>query len=416
MRWFTLYLPPAMLLTACAAVNFLPTDPSWSGNAVIAVIPYLVTITIIALGIFFNMSRLAAISLLMSMAYSYLSYLGLHDVIHHKAIAASFYTSLYLPVTVAILHRMDEAGIFNQRGAIKLAVVMIAVLGIIIFSSLPASVRWISQSSSVWVNPPVNWMPFPGLALVLLTCSAPFILIRNKTESPLMGIITTEALIVFLIGANSSHLAWNSHNKSAFMLLSGTGMLCLLIGCFENMWRHANIDELTDLPGRRSLKYQLARLSEEYTIALIDIDHFKKVNDTYGHKCGDDALRFIASILRSSGLGKVYRYGGEEFIIVMDGVKLKAGYGSIEYLREAICRRPFQIRAAIRPVFGRRKRKEAGAQDATTINMSVSIGIAKNRSASDDPNDVIAAADKALYRSKQDGRNRTTMASWHTDF
>ncbi len=416
MRLFPLYIPPAMLMIACAAVNLLPADSEWTGTEILAAIPYIVTIIIVTLGLFFNMSRLAAISLLMSSAYAYIFCVGFDSALHNKAITASFYTSLYLPVAVAVLHRMDEAGILNLRGTMKIAIVMIAVLGIILFSSLPASVRWIASSSSLWVSPPFNWMPFPGLALAFLVCAAPFILTRKSMESPLMGIITAEAMVVFLIGANSSHLAWNGHNKGAFILLAGTGMLCLLIGCLENLWRHANIDELTELPGRRSLKQQLARLSLEYSIAIIDIDHFKKVNDTYGHKCGDDALRFIAAILRNSGIGRAYRYGGEEFLVVMENTGLKEAYETVERLREAICHKPFQVRPAQRPILGRRKRSEVRSSGATTITMSVSIGIAKNRSPTDAPNDVIAAADKALYRSKQEGRNRTSMASWHNDY
>lgn len=76
-------------------------------------------------------------------------------------------------------------------------------------------------------------------------------------------------------------------------------------------------DELTSLPGRRALKEYLLKLGSEYTIAMFDIDHFKKFNDTHGHDVGDQVLRMVASKLATvSGRGKSFRYGGEEFTLV----------------------------------------------------------------------------------------------------
>ena len=88
------------------------------------------------------------------------------------------------------------------------------------------------------------------------------------------------------------------------------------------MYHKAYLDELTNLPTRRALKEEMLKLGNRYTIAMLDIDHFKKFNDTYGHTVGDQVLKFTAALMKSTGGGgKAFRYGGEEFVIIFPGKK-----------------------------------------------------------------------------------------------
>src|SRR5258708_6206366 len=100
----------------------------------------------------------------------------------------------------------------------------------------------------------------------------------------------------------------------------GTAALGLASSIVENSYSLAYQDELTGLASRRAFNDALLRLKAPYTIAAVDIDHFKRINDTFGHDTGDQVLRLVASRLaRVSGGGEPFRVGGEEFTILFPG-------------------------------------------------------------------------------------------------
>ena len=102
--------------------------------------------------------------------------------------------------------------------------------------------------------------------------------------------------------------------SSTMFTLSG---FLLLIYMFSASYELAFKDRLTDIPGRLALESDLRHLGKRYTIAMLDIDHFKSFNDTYGHETGDDVLKLVASRMKQvGGRAKVYRYGGEEFTVL----------------------------------------------------------------------------------------------------
>ena len=137
---------------------------------------------------------------------------------------------------------------------------------------------------------------------------------------------------------------------------------------------------------------------------MTDVDHFKKLNDTYGHDVGDDVLKMLATYLSQvEGGGKAYRYGGEEFTIVFPGKDAKNAAVYLEALRTTIDSTPFIIRHKKRP----RKKPENNStvSGSKSLNVTVSIGVA-SKTNSQSPQDVIKAADKALYKAKKNGRNQ----------
>ena len=128
------------------------------------------------------------------------------------------------------------------------------------------------------------------------------------------------------------------------------------------------------------------------TLMIFDIDHFKQVNDTYGHDCGDEVLKGFADRLRGiiRGGDLLCRLGGEEFVIVMPGVDVEAATRIAERARLAIEEEPFVI-----------------DPNGRAIPVTVSIGVAE-RGADDDAGSLYRRADRALYRSKSEGRNRVS--------
>jgi diguanylate cyclase (GGDEF)-like protein len=139
---------------------------------------------------------------------------------------------------------------------------------------------------------------------------------------------------------------------------------------------------------------------------MVDIDHFKRFNDRYGHEVGDQVLRMVASRLeRVSGGGKAYRYGGEEFAVVFPGQSAADVMPHLESLRRAVEATCFVLRGRDRP---RKKpaqpKRPSGPRNAVLV--TVSIGVADRGEKRRRRGDVIKAADKALYRAKNAGRNQ----------
>jgi diguanylate cyclase (GGDEF)-like protein len=200
-----------------------------------------------------------------------------------------------------------------------------------------------------------------------------------------------------------------------------TGAFVLASSIVESSYSLAYQDELTGLPSRRAFNDALLRLKRPYTIAVVDIDHFKKFNDTYGHDTGDQVLRLVASRLaRVGGGGDAYRVGGEEFAIHFPGKSAAQTMDYLELLRLNVENASFRVRS------GDERRKEPRANERRTLSKSkpglrlvsqpvtlsvtVSIGVAEAQ-----PRQrveiVIEHADKALYKAKQGGRNRIEAAA-----
>ena len=165
-------------------------------------------------------------------------------------------------------------------------------------------------------------------------------------------------------------------------------------------------DELTGLPGRRAFNSMMEQLGGVYAMAMCDVDHFKKFNDSYGHDAGDQVLRKVAAKLSQvGGGGRAFRYGGEEFLIVFRGRSARQAEPFVESLRRAIADEGFVLRGPDRPARKPRSRGKPADTSARKVNISLSIGIAERSKRHSTPELVLDAADEALYHAKEAGRN-----------
>lgn len=174
----------------------------------------------------------------------------------------------------------------------------------------------------------------------------------------------------------------------------------------------AHRDALTGTRNRRSITGSLEQALEQaagsgapLSACILDLDHFKRVNDRHGHLVGDEVLRqFVSRVesrLRSAdflhvdqprardGEGPLGRFGGEEFLVILPGTDLEGARRAAERIREAVAATPFDTEAGPVPI-------------------TVSIGVTAHR-AGDSMDELLSRADQALYQSKQDGRNRVTV-------
>jgi diguanylate cyclase (GGDEF)-like protein len=202
-----------------------------------------------------------------------------------------------------------------------------------------------------------------------------------------------------------------------------TSALILSASMIETSYVLAYFDELTGIRGRRAFNEALLSLDQQYAIAIVDIDHFKHFNDTYGHETGDQVLRMVASRLADvGGGGRAFRCGGEEFAILFPNMSAKEAFEHSDALRQAIGRSVFRFRGGERraePREGVQERRKSSRKKVTAIvqppagdlSVTVSIGIAEPSTRYRLPEQVINAADQALYRAKHNGRNRVELAS-----
>jgi diguanylate cyclase (GGDEF)-like protein len=175
----------------------------------------------------------------------------------------------------------------------------------------------------------------------------------------------------------------------------------------ETSERRAHHDPLTGLPNRLQLTEDLAgELSGEslggaaMVVGMVDIDHFKRLNDEYGHHVGDVTLQKVASLLQNCirDGDRIYRYGGEEFVVVFKDATEAAAEGLAERLRRATESTPFSGNA-MEPV----------------CPVTVSIGLAARPNHGEDVESLIDLADKAMYEAKGAGRNRIALWQGDTD-
>ncbi|MFZ5789004.1 MAG: GGDEF domain-containing protein, partial [Acidobacteriota bacterium] len=196
---------------------------------------------------------------------------------------------------------------------------------------------------------------------------------------------------------------WRDGTSQAWLTVAS---LAVTVGVVQVAARTAFRDALTGLPGRRALDERLAGLTGQFTVAMVDLDRFKLVNDTHGHEVGDQVLRMVASKLRGVGCGgQAFRYGGEEFALVFPGRRLAKVRPALEDVRRAVAGAEFTLRAADRPRV-RPKEVQRRKERSTSIRITVSIGVAERTEKRRTIEDVVRAADAALYRAKEAGRNR----------
>jgi two-component system, cell cycle response regulator len=193
----------------------------------------------------------------------------------------------------------------------------------------------------------------------------------------------------------------DSYRELLSRLSTSAGLAIEKMLVFEKANALATHDGLTGLKNHRTFQQLLAeeitraiRYNEPVALVIGDIDFFKKINDTWGHPFGDTILKGVSAILENSvrqDIDTVARYGGEEFSLILVKTDDEGAAETAERIRSAIAALPF---------------KSPGGDD---VHVTMSFGIAEYRKHARQINELIAKADKALYRAKENGRNRVEV-------
>jgi GGDEF domain-containing protein len=256
--------------------------------------------------------------------------------------------------------------------------------------------------------PQIAWLAVLAAAGVLLVR---FLLFRKPVES---GLLWSLASAFFALQAGGQGPAARAYIATAGLILVGS--------IVENSYVLAYHDELTTLPARRAFNESLLPLEHPFALAMVDIDHFKSFNDTYGHETGDEVLRMVAARLaRVSGGGQAFRVGGEEFCIVFPGKSAAEAAEHVEVVRQAVEGSLFRTRAQPdrrRTPHGpdRRRPRKPGRLRVTSrqaaagpLAVTISVGVAESSLRQQQVSEIVEMADKALYRAKNAGRNRVEV-------
>ena len=391
LRWA---LPEGALLAAAAVLASL--DAAWEPLARFG--PFfagVVAAAALLLGARYQRSRLAFAVILLATAAGALTIAGGGAPADRVVFQA---TALLLPFNLAALPWSLERGIVTPPGLTRLGALAAQAVAVAAYAAAAPETalaalehRFLPSHVTAWTAiGDLGLTAFAGAGLLLV---ASFALAGGAARRP------------WLWALAACFLALHAERPGPVpVLYLATAGLMLVVATVEQTFAMAYHDGLTGLPARRALTEALPRLGARYAIAMVDVDHFKQLNDTHGHDAGDQVLRMVATHLARVGEGgRAYRYGGEEFTLVFADRSVAEVAPELERLRAEIAGARFATRRRLRP--RRKPAKPRARGSASHVAVTVSIGAAGPDNGRT-PGAVIKAADRALYRAKENGRNR----------
>jgi GGDEF domain-containing protein len=365
--------------------------------------PYLILTSGILLSLAFRRGR--AFFVLLSFTLAYFAFVFFLERGNTGFMSQTVFAALcvFVPFNIAVFTLLRERGALNAPGLRRLSLPLIEVGAIAAILLSDAA-----QFTHVLYRPIFGHAALAGIHVppVGIVCTVAAVIIAVVCAVKRGSVIDA----AFAAAAASFALACNGLPSPGtfvwFCTVAGT-IVAFAVG--QDSHRMAFYDELTGLPGRRALNERLESLDGGFTLAMVDIDHFKAFNDTWGHDVGDQVLKLVAARLeRVGGGGTAYRYGGEEFAILFAGKRGASVIQHLESLRRNIGSYRVMLRDGGRPEHptpGTGK-PVAAANNNKWISVTISIGVAERADRADAPERVLEAADKALYRAKAEGRNR----------
>lgn len=412
------WVVPGGLLVAAAGGAPRLAPPAWT-QALAHPYPWLALGAAFLLAVLFHRSRLAGAALVVAAAYPWLAV----DVPGSRVGPAGTAAVLFL----GLLSLTRDRGLRAPLGLAQLAAAT-AAAGAVAFLCWEAP----QDVVAILTARPLSWWPWDGLGVgqvpalaylgALVSAAAAAVRWRGAPERGLLWAVP--ALILAdvaatggggLAGASPGAVAGggDAGASSLFVLAAG---LTLALSVLETSYAMAYRDDLTGLPARRALMRDMDALGSTYTVAMVDVDHFKKFNDRHGHDVGDQVLKMVAGRLaRVGGGGRAYRYGGEEFTILFPGLTREEALDALEALRASVEEASFAVRGRRRPrkkppAPGSAVRRSPGSKQNAPkrLSVTVSVGVADSSAAGSSPESVLKRADRALYRAKKAGRNRVS--------
>ncbi|MBJ7538342.1 GGDEF domain-containing protein [Marinomonas transparens] len=376
-RLSSLLIPCLILLASVYASSYVGLlSPVWI--ELLPLLPLVLAFVAVLLAWHFNKGRVLILVLLLLIPKLY----GVSD--QDASVTAYLVVSCFC---IALLGFVPERGFLNRFAVNRILFVLMLLCWCYSIERGWVSFAFLNQA---FLSTAISWSSVMLWAVLLVSVAVTaFAWWLGGDAFRASGLISIVSLIVM------SHFSISAMQFDA--LLSSQFLLWLWFLLMESH-RMAYLDDMTKLPGRRALNETLVGLPKQYAIAMVDVDHFKKFNDAYGHDMGDKVLKNVALQLKQySGLGRAFRYGGEEFTMVFRGKHLVDVEDVLEQVRES-------VEQAFVTVFDPKKKQEV------EVNVTVSLGVAFS-TLGESPDEVLKRADGALYQAKKGGRNRISISS-----
>lgn len=368
-------------------------------------VPYITLGGAAGLAVYYNRAHAFSVSVLLILAY-WLINTQLQSSLSQPQ-PALIYTllSLVCPLTILVLLVWPECTLRSRYGLMMAGLVLLeAGGGAALYFQFPTAGQAVVESM-----PPLQFKELTGGYYLSMPASVCFLIafgvgsgLLIKRSNERVTALLSALVFVFVT------LAFFDQVKISTVMLASAGLV-LIISLARSAHDMAYLDELTEVGARRALKERLESLGRRYVLAMVDVDNFKKFNDRYGHDVGDEVLKMVATRLRRiKGGGTVYRYGGEEFCIVFPRKDLNRCRPHLEAARMAVENYRMSLRDRNeRPASAKEGRqRRGGRRNGQSISVTISIGAAERNTQRPSPEQVLKAADRALYKAKQRGRNR----------
>jgi diguanylate cyclase (GGDEF)-like protein len=392
-----LVLPLGAVLATLAVVAGPRPPQGWQSAAQLA-LPIALVVSVL-LGARFNRSRAVFAALVLAAGD-----LGLRwcrsDPQDPSHLMVRDTIAVVLPLFLAAVSLFGERGLFTRHGALRASILLVpaAALGwAVVGGDEPLAVllrsRLAALSAASGAGSAIVPLAFTLAAVVLL---GGLVVRHSPVDAGLVAALVAAGLA--LVGAQGAQVTASLT----------AGVIAIVVSLVQESHRMAYLDELTRLPGRRALNEEMLKLGSRYAVAMLDVDHFKKFNDNYGHDVGDQVLRLVATRIRD-GEGRAFRYGGEEFTVLFPGSSAQEALPRLEGLRTAVENARLTLRGRDRPK-KRPKRPKARSRTTHEVSVTISIGVADRTEERRTPAEVLGAADQALYRAKGKGRNQVAVA------
>jgi len=401
---YAFLMPGGLLLASAVALTRFPVLPP-SASQVFLWLPYAVFALGALLSLRFNRSRVLMAMLALAVVYATVLFYVFQQTGNPGAATTVLAAiALLLPMNLALFSVMQERGITSFVGGACLGLIGLQLV-VVTLLCRPE----LADVAALLHHPIFHWKLLDRLhvsqpALIVFAGALAVLVVRFIWHpKPLEGGFFW-ALVAAFFALNAV-----SQRRAPGLYFTTAGLI-LVASLVEMSYHMAFLDELTGLPGRRAFNEAALKLGDSYAVAMVDVDHFKKFNDTHGHECGDQVLRLVAARLADvSGGGQVFRYGGEEFAVIFSNKTTKQSMSHLDELRQKIADTDFTVRGNERRASNKTKRSKAGKNNHANkkkIQVTVSIGVAAHNTRNASFDLVVRAADKALYRAKDAGRNR----------
>ena len=396
-----LITPICLILLAVSLRPYLPALDI-AQTQVFTYLPFILLLISLLISWQFNQLDSFYLSLLLTVVY-----IGILEINQETGVSSSFNSghyvaaiSILLPLNFILFKLFHVASVFSVSGLFRIVLIALQSYG----------TYWVIQNQYTPAIEVLGFEIFPNtlpllanmpqiavlIFAIAILVQIGFVIVR---QSPLESTLLGAFIITFIA-------CYFGDEEFIFLSAFSAAAMMLTIATVQASYNMAFIDTLTALPSRRAMENELKKLGRRYSIAMLDIDHFKKLNDTYGHDVGDQVLRMVAKhIRRVGGGGRPARYGGEEFAVIFPNRTIIDATPFLEIVRANIENAGFALRDNDRPKKIPKTRKQRRAP-SNEIFVTISIGLAEKTRIHKSATDVMKSADDALYKAKKQGRNR----------